>query len=180
VDFAVISEFVERHLLRGGVGVLQADIDVVADTAAGSAFVAPVVRDAECAASLNSAWSSPSHRSQGRTPVSAIWDASMAMPSRRFPLLVTSLAEQVARVGRLPLVHALGVSGPPPTAEAASAVRARDLLARTSVRDGVSFEGPVLLVDDTVRTRWTVTVASALLADAGASQVMPLAVHLLP
>jgi ATP-dependent DNA helicase RecQ len=48
------------------------------------------------------------------------------------------------------------------------------------VRDGVSFDGPVLLVDDTVRTRWTVTVASALLAEVGASQVMPLAVHLLP
>src|SRR5215217_5037967 len=114
---------------------------------------------------------------------SANWErpvAVVAMPSRRFPLLVGSLAEHVARVGRLPLVDALGVSGPPPTAEAASAVRARDLLARTSVRDGVSFEGPVLLVDDTVRTRWTVTVASALLADAGASQVMPLAVHLLP
>jgi ATP-dependent DNA helicase RecQ len=114
---------------------------------------------------------------------SASWQrpvAVVAMPSRRFPLLVGSLAEQVARVGRLPLVDALGVSGPPPTAEAASAVRARDLLARTSVRDGVSFDGPVLLVDDTVRTRWTVTVASALLADVGASQVMPLAVHLLP
>ena len=114
---------------------------------------------------------------------SANWErpvAVVAMPSRRFPLLVGSLAEQVARVGRLPLVDALGVSGPPPTAEAASAVRARDLLARTSVRDGVSFDGPVLLVDDTVRTRWTVTVASALLAEAGASQVMPLAVHLLP
>jgi ATP-dependent DNA helicase RecQ len=114
---------------------------------------------------------------------SASWQrpvAVVAMPSRRFPLLVGSLAEQVARVGRLPLVDALAVSGPRPTAEAASAVRARDLLARTSVRDGVSFEGPVLLVDDTVRTRWTVTVASALLAEVGASQVMPLAVHLLP
>jgi ATP-dependent DNA helicase RecQ len=114
---------------------------------------------------------------------SASWQrpvAVVAMPSRRFPLLVGSIAEQVARVGRLPLIDALGVSGPPPTAEAASAVRARDLLARTSVRDGVSFDGPVLLVDDTVRTRWTVTVASALLAEIGASQVMPLAVHLLP
>jgi ATP-dependent DNA helicase RecQ len=114
---------------------------------------------------------------------SASWQrpvAVVAMPSRRFPLLVGSLAEHVARVGRLPLVDALEVSGPPPTAEAASAVRARDLLARTSVRDGVSFDGPVLLVDDTVRTRWTVTVASALLAEVGASKAMPLAVHLLP
>ena len=38
----------------------------------------------------------------------------------------------------------------------------------------------MLLVDDTVQTRWTVTVASALLAEVGASQVIPLAVHLLP
>jgi ATP-dependent DNA helicase RecQ len=114
---------------------------------------------------------------------SASWQrpvAVVAMPSRRFPLLVGSLAEHVARVGRLPLVDALEVSGPPPTAEAASAVRARDLLARTSVRDGVRFDGPVLLVDDTVRTRWTITVASALLAEVGASHVMPLAAHRLP
>jgi ATP-dependent DNA helicase RecQ len=85
---------------------------------------------------------------------SASWErlvAVVAMPSRRFPLLVGSLAEQVAWVGRLPLVDALGVSGPPPRAEAASTVRARDLLARTSVRDGVSFDGPVLLVDDTAK-----------------------------
>jgi ATP-dependent DNA helicase RecQ len=114
---------------------------------------------------------------------SASWQrpvAVVAMPSRRFPLLVGSLAEHVAQVGRLPLIDALSVSGPPPTAEAASAVRARDLLARTTVRDGVSFDGLVLLVDDTVQTRWTVTVASALLGEVGASQVMPLAVHLLP
>ena len=114
---------------------------------------------------------------------SASWQrpvAVVAMPSRRFPLLVGSLAEHAARVGQLPLVDALEVIGPPPTAEAASAVRARDLLARTSLRDGVSFGGPVLLVDDTVRTRWTVTVASALLTEVGASPVMPLAVHLLP
>jgi hypothetical protein len=30
----------------------------------------------------------------------------------RYPLLVGSVAEHVARVGRLPLVDALGVSGP--------------------------------------------------------------------
>jgi ATP-dependent DNA helicase RecQ len=106
--------------------------------------------------------------------------AVVPMPSRRFPLLVGSLAEHVARVGRLPLVEAVVVTGPPPTAEAASVVRARDLLARTSVRDSVAFDGPVLLVDDTVRTRWTITVASALLVEAGATQVLPLAVHLLP
>jgi hypothetical protein len=65
------------------------------------------------------------------------------VPDGLVQVLVALVGEQVA----------LSVSGPPPTAEAASAVRARDLLARTSVRDGMSFDGPVLLVDDTIRTR---------------------------
>jgi ATP-dependent DNA helicase RecQ len=37
-----------------------------------------------------------------------------------------------------------------------------------------------LLVDDTIRTRWTATVAAALLADVGATSVLPLAIHQLP
>jgi ATP-dependent DNA helicase RecQ len=111
------------------------------------------------------------------------WDRPVAvvpMPSRRFPRLVASLAQHLAEVGRLPLVEALAVSGPPPTAEAASAVRVKDLLARTTVLPGVRFEGPVLLVDDTIRTRWTMTVAGSLLVDAGATTVLPLAIHQLP
>ena len=36
------------------------------------------------------------------------------MPSRRYPTLVRSVAEHIAAVGRLPLVHALTISGPPP------------------------------------------------------------------
>ena len=58
--------------------------------------------------------------------------------------------------------------------------RAKDLLARTSLVDGVRFDGPVLLVDDVIRTRWTLTVAAALLADAGATAVLPLAIHQRP
>ena len=63
------------------------------------------------------------------------WDrpvAVVAMPSRRFPTLVDSVAEHIATVGRLPLVDALAVSGPPPSADSSSAVRAKDLLYRTS------------------------------------------------
>jgi ATP-dependent DNA helicase RecQ len=106
--------------------------------------------------------------------------AVVAMPSRRYPVLVASVAAHVARIGRLPLVEALAVSGPPPTEDAASSVRARDLLARTSLIPGVGLQGPVLLVDDKIRTRWTVTVAGSLLAEAGASTVLPLALHQLP
>ena len=43
---------------------------------------------------------------------SKTWDRPVAvvpMPSRRFPRLVTSVAEHLARIGRLPLVDALGI-----------------------------------------------------------------------
>jgi len=106
--------------------------------------------------------------------------AVVAMPARRYPQLVGSVAEHIARIGRLPLVDALEVTGPPPSAEVSSAVRVRELLARTALREGVRLDGPVLLVDDIIRTRWTATVASALLVEAGATAVLPLAIHQLP
>ncbi|HAP78272.1 MAG TPA: hypothetical protein DCR14_19585, partial [Acidimicrobiaceae bacterium] len=40
--------------------------------------------------------------------------------------------------------------------------------------------GPVLLCATTMRTGWSITVASALLAEAGCGAVMPLVVHRLP
>ncbi|HSU35548.1 MAG TPA: DEAD/DEAH box helicase [Propionibacteriaceae bacterium] len=106
--------------------------------------------------------------------------AVVAMPSRSFSTLINSVAEHIATMGRLPLVDALAVSGPAPSVDSASAVRATDLLYRTTVNPGVTFDGPVLLIDDTIRTRWTSTVAGALLADAGATAVLPLVIHQLP
>ena len=58
--------------------------------------------------------------------------------------------------------------------------RAQDLLRTTTLQPGVSFDGPVLLVDDRIRSRWTLTVAASLLAEAGATTVLPLALHQLP
>ena len=40
--------------------------------------------------------------------------------------------------------------------------------------------GPVLLVDDVARSTWTVTVAAALLRDAGTGPVLPLVGHRRP
>jgi len=114
---------------------------------------------------------------------SSSWErptAVVPMPSRRFPTMIESVARHVAEVGRLPYVEALTVTGPRPVEDASSSARATDLLARTGLVPGVRFDGPVLLVDDTIRTRWTVTVAGALLADAGATTVLPLALHQLP
>jgi len=106
--------------------------------------------------------------------------AVVAMPSREWPQLIASCAEHLARVGRLPMVDALEVTGPAPSVDSSSATRAKDLLRTTRLQPGVGFDGPVLLVDDTVRTRWTSTVAASLLAEAGATKVLPLAIHQLP
>jgi ATP-dependent DNA helicase RecQ len=53
--------------------------------------------------------------------------------------------------------------------------------------DGLSVDpdtalppGPVLLVDDVLRTGWTVTVAGTLLHEAGAGPVLPLVAHRRP
>jgi ATP-dependent DNA helicase RecQ len=112
------------------------------------------------------------------------WERPVAVvpvPSRRCPQRVHGLAEHIAAVGRLPLVDALEVAGPAPNPDAASTGRVRHLLETLSVRSGQTLpEGPVLLVDDIARTRWTLTVAAALLLDAGASAVLPLVAHRLP
>jgi len=102
------------------------------------------------------------------------------VPSRRFPDLITSVAEHLGRVGRLPVIDGLESVGRRPTDDAASGVRVRELLDGLAIRAGVGFEGPVLLVDDTIRTRWTATVAGKLITDAGASGVLPFAIHQLP
>jgi ATP-dependent DNA helicase RecQ len=40
--------------------------------------------------------------------------------------------------------------------------------------------GPLLLVDARLRSGWTMTVAGALLREAGAAAVLPLVLHQLP
>ena len=106
--------------------------------------------------------------------------AVVPMPSRRHPQLIRSVADHLAQVGKLPLVEVLEVSGPPPRDETTSATRVSDLLAGMRAKPEVELFGPVLLVDDTIRTRWTITVAAQLLGIAGASEVLPLAIHQLP
>lgn len=106
--------------------------------------------------------------------------AIIPMPSRRFPMLINSVAEHLGRVGRLPVIEALTVTGPRPTENTSSIVRVKDLVATLNVIEDVRLGGPVLLVDDTIRTRWTSTVAAELLGQAGAQAVLPLAIHQLP
>ena len=61
-----------------------------------------------------------------------------------------------------------------------SAYRVRDLWPRFSIPGPLAralsgLDGPVLLVDDLVDSRWTMTVAARLLRRAGAPAVLPFA-----
>jgi ATP-dependent DNA helicase RecQ len=105
------------------------------------------------------------------------------MPSLRRPLLVGSVAEHLARLGRLPLLGSLALTtdthpGEPGgnSAFRLAAVHDRFTVPAALARAVAAVEGPVLLVDDLVDSRWTVTVAGRLLRTAGAAGVLPFCV----
>jgi len=112
------------------------------------------------------------------------WDerpaAVVAMPSRSHPLLVDSLARGLADVGRLPYLGALesldgGPSGQP---GGNSVFRLAGVWDRLGAQHLDVPTGPVLLVDDLVDSRWTMTVAARTLRQAGATGVLPFALAL--
>ena len=107
--------------------------------------------------------------------------AVVPVPSRRRPQLVASLAARIAEVGRLPVADVLAFAGPPPGHGLASPARAAAVASSLILRTSAALpRGPVLLVDDTIATGWTVTVAAALLGEAGAGPVLPLVLHRRP
>jgi ATP-dependent DNA helicase RecQ len=108
--------------------------------------------------------------------------AVAAVPSSGRPQLVGSLAAELARRGRLVDLGSLVLDPTAPAEEAAgnSAYRLRQVFDRFSVSAAqrewlAGAPGPVLLVDDLVDSRWTVTVAARLLRAAGAPSVLPFA-----
>ena len=107
--------------------------------------------------------------------------AVVPMPSAVHPQLVGSVAAHIARVGRLPLVEALQLKGPLPDEDLASAAKVAALDKALALRPGAALPaGPALLVDARMRSGWTVTVAAALLREAGAAAVLPLVLHQAP
>ncbi|QFQ29820.2 RecQ family ATP-dependent DNA helicase [Janibacter melonis] len=109
----------------------------------------------------------------------------VAMPSRRHPLLVGSVAEHLAQVGRLTMLGTLDLVEDGPVGEPGgnSAFRLAGVWDRLSVGPELASAlatagGPVLLVDDVVHSRWSLTVAGRLLRRAGAEAVLPLALGL--
>jgi ATP-dependent DNA helicase RecQ len=105
----------------------------------------------------------------------------VAMPSRRRPAVTGSLAAQISEIGRLPLLGTLDYVDGGPVGEPGgnSAFRLANVWGRIAVgpalRDRLATtRGPVLLVDDLVDSRWTITVATRELRLAGADAVLPL------
>ncbi len=114
--------------------------------------------------------------SWGTRPVAVV-----PMPSRHHPTLIHQLAEQLGTIGSLPVVELLTVTGPAPPDGVPSLLRVEALIDGLALLDGVAIpDGPVLLVDDTYRSGWTMTVAASLLRDVGVPAVLPLVVHQQP
>jgi ATP-dependent DNA helicase RecQ len=108
--------------------------------------------------------------------------AVVAMPSLRRPLLVDSVARHLAELGRLPYLGSLELTTDQGTGEPGgnSAFRLAAVYERFRVPAGLAgrlsgLAGPVLLVDDLVDSRWTITVAGRALQQAGAPGVLPFA-----
>lgn len=123
--------------------------------------------------------------------VLADWDwqqrpaAVVSMPSDTKPQLIQSLAEGLASIGRLPYLGALQAtdgaehSGPMNSVfRLASVWNGFSVGPELASRLDESGGAPVLLVDDRVDSRWSITVAGQRLITAGAGAVLPFALAL--
>ncbi len=99
------------------------------------------------------------------------------IPSHRHPSLVPGLAQRLA--DRLGITFSPALSRSQPAAEqktmANSAHQARNARESLDVDPSMVNSGPVLLVDDMVDSRWTITVAADLLRSSGSGEVLPFA-----
>ena len=100
----------------------------------------------------------------------------LTLESATHPVLLTSVGERLAELGRLADLGTLHRRPEHPEVRAAnSAHRVAGLLGSWDVADLAAVAGPVLLLTDRVDTGWTVTVAARELRAAGADAVLPFA-----
>ncbi len=106
---------------------------------------------------------------------SAMWIT--CVPSKRHPELVSDFARRLAARLRLPFRPAvLKIRENAPQKEMENSVRqARNLDGVFEIDTRQILPGPVLLIDDVVDSKWTITVIGALLRRAGVPIVLPLA-----
>ncbi len=107
--------------------------------------------------------------------------AVVPLPSRRHPRMVRDLATRIGAAGKLPVLDVLSITGTAPSPSLTSPRRVEHLIQTLSLQPGRSLPpGPLLLVDDSYRSGWTMTVAASLLRADGASAVLPLVIQQLP
>ena len=112
-------------------------------------------------------------RGRWRPVPSPTWVA--AVPSRRHPALVGDFARRLAAALDLPFHDVLAAADVPQQKEMLnSAQQLRNVEASLRV-EGACPAGPVLLVDDIVDSRWTLTYAGWLLRQHGAGAIHPFA-----
>jgi ATP-dependent DNA helicase RecQ len=99
------------------------------------------------------------------------------VPSLRHPGLVPDFARRLAAALGLPIVESLqkAEARPEQKTMANSIQQARNVDGSLEIRDGTVQDGAVLLVDDMVDSKWTLTVAAFLLRTNGSGPVHPLA-----
>jgi ATP-dependent DNA helicase RecQ len=108
-------------------------------------------------------------------------DVVVHVESARRPTLVRDLADGIARVMQVPLVGRYTVADPtvrPGAGAMNSAQRVAAVQRRFRLEADLPPGATVLLVDDLVVTGWTMTLAARALREAGAGEVMPLALGL--
>lgn len=98
------------------------------------------------------------------------------IPSLRDPILVRDFAERLAQQLGLPFQAALcrTIDRPPQQTMQNSMQQAHNLDGAFDITETLPA-GPVLLVDDTIDSRWTITVAAWLLRSRGSGEVYPMA-----
>ena len=99
------------------------------------------------------------------------------VPSRSHPILVASMAERVATLGKLALAETLVRVRPddPPQRLMANSWRQCANVVDAFAADVAALPpGPVLVVDDTWSSGWTMTAAGEALLAAGSGPVLPL------
>jgi ATP-dependent DNA helicase RecQ len=115
-------------------------------------------------------------RGEGHQPVGMI-----AIESQRRPILIRSFTRGITAICKLPLLGTLPVIHAGPSArQANSARRVAALHGAFAVSADLAsacgkVPGPVLLVDDLVDSRWTMTLAARALRRAGVVKVLPFA-----
>ena len=102
------------------------------------------------------------------------------IPSRRHPVLVPNFTRRLAAALDLPFHAVLEKTDDRPEQKtmANSIQQARNIDGSLAVGVKQLPPGPVLLVDDMVDSRWTITVAAWLLRSHGSAEVFPLALAL--